>query len=95
VVQSSRHKSERGVFRLRAAPDLVTGSDNLLFPMKTNTLQDKLDQIQKLFDAECDKNAELAYQIKKARDLTATHAEEYPNTFAQLMLDWARMNRNL
>ena len=73
----------------------MTASDNLLFPMKTNTLQDKLDQIQKLFDAECDKNAELAYQIKKARDLTATHAEEYRNTFAQLMLDWARMNKNL
>lgn len=27
--------------------------------MKTNTLQDKLDQLQRLYDAECDKSARL------------------------------------
>jgi hypothetical protein len=63
--------------------------------MKTNTLQDKLEQIQKLYDAECDKNAAMAYKIKEARDLIATHAEEYPNTFAILMKDWARIDKNL
>ena len=58
--------------------------------MKTNTLQDKLDQLQKLYDAECEKNAELTYKIKKARDLTATHAEKYPNPFAEHMKDWVK-----
>ena len=32
--------------------------------MKTNTLQDKLDQLQKLYDAECEKNANEAGRLR-------------------------------
>ncbi len=36
--------------------------------MKTNTLQDKLDQLQKLYDAECDRSEAIRHQLQIAKN---------------------------
>ena len=63
--------------------------------MKTNTLQDKLDQLQKLYDAECEKNANEAGRLRAELAVAENWVEHHSKHDDDLIAENVKLRADL